>query len=274
MPLGSDVPDNPTWSSPGTESGPGLSRRTILAWAAAGIPVGVLLDSILADPAFAEPAWRHPFQTRGTIVAGGHFNSWVLDNGDPRQTQHKGLDYSPPGAGTLIQAVAGGTVLESEDGTNSYGSYVLIRHDSTWQSLYAHMQFGSREVAAGDTVLSSSFLGRVGNTGVGSGAHLHIELRQNGIKVDPQPKIHTAQLASAQPTPPPAESQTEMILFNYNSTPLWALSAPGLWWETPDGVLADKIKAYLGGHPTPVLSPTQWNSLKAACLASVPVPTP
>jgi hypothetical protein len=100
---------------------------------------------------------------------------------------HEGTDLTP-GAGTPIGAVAAGTVAVSGWHSN-YGQYVIIEHlidGRKISSLYGHMQAGSTPLCVGDTVAVGAFVGRVGNTGISTGAHLHLEIRLDGtLPVDP-----------------------------------------------------------------------------------------
>jgi murein DD-endopeptidase MepM/ murein hydrolase activator NlpD len=99
---------------------------------------------------------------------------------------HRGLDFVP-GNGSPIFAVADGVVLDSQYG-GGYGQFVSIEHTLNGQSIvtvYAHMQRGSSPLAEGDTIRAGKLVGLVGNTGVSTGPHLHLEVRINGEKVDP-----------------------------------------------------------------------------------------
>jgi murein DD-endopeptidase MepM/ murein hydrolase activator NlpD len=66
---------------------------------------------------------------------------------------------------------------------------VRIFDGYTWEFVYGHMIEGSSTVNVGDTVVAGQIIGRVGNTGSSTGAHLHFEIRENGIAIDPMP-IH------------------------------------------------------------------------------------
>jgi len=86
---------------------------------------------------------------------------------------HTGLDYAVP-AGTAVMTVGSGTVVES--GFNkSYGNYIKVKHANGLYSLYAHLS--NRTVSAGQTVREGAIIGKSGNTGNSTGAHLHFEIR-------------------------------------------------------------------------------------------------
>jgi murein DD-endopeptidase MepM/ murein hydrolase activator NlpD len=99
---------------------------------------------------------------------------------------HNGLDFTP-GAGTPIGSIADGVVIATGVG-GAYGNSVSVEHvinGQTVRSLYAHMQYGSIGVAAGQHVTVGTYLGAVGSTGRSTGAHLHLEISLNGVSVDP-----------------------------------------------------------------------------------------
>lgn len=104
-------------------------------------------------------------------------------------TDHLGVDFTP-GVGVPIQIIADGVVRQvvaRDDG--GCGVNVTIDHMIGGQlvtSKYCHMQAGSVRVSAGQQVAVADIVGRVGNTGISTGAHLHFEIRLNGTEpVDP-----------------------------------------------------------------------------------------
>lgn len=104
-------------------------------------------------------------------------------------TNHLGVDFTP-GEGVPIQIIADGVVREVVLGDNGgCGVNVTIDHminGALVSSKYCHMQRGSVQVQAGQAVTVADIVGKVGNTGVSTGAHLHLEIRLNGTEpVDP-----------------------------------------------------------------------------------------
>ncbi|MHA6693886.1 M23 family metallopeptidase [Homoserinimonas sp. A520] len=102
-------------------------------------------------------------------------------------SNHLGVDFVP-GLGAPIQAIADGVVREVNIGGSAYGVNVIIDHEINGQkvtSLYAHMQWGSPAVAAGQAITVGQYLGDVGNTGASTGPHLHLEIHVNDKPVDP-----------------------------------------------------------------------------------------
>lgn len=73
---------------------------------------------------------------------------------------------------------------------NSYGNYVLIKHDNGMYTMYAHMKYGSVSVKLGQRVSRGQVIGYMGNTGNSLGAHLHFEVRdKNNKQIDPMAYI-------------------------------------------------------------------------------------
>ena len=103
-------------------------------------------------------------------------------------TMHRGIDLLP-GAGTPIYAIADGVVSGYQEGWG-YGTHVFIDHTIDGQSvtsLYAHMQTGSSPLSPGDTVAVGDFIGLVGATGAVTAPHLHLEIRVDGVAINPLP---------------------------------------------------------------------------------------
>lgn len=110
---------------------------------------------------------------------------------------HNGIDVGDGG-------IMGGTCVASQSGTvigvvnccthnfaknyscgcgGGYGNYVLISHDGTYSTIYAHMT--SAWVSVGDYVQQGQAIGSIGCTGHSTGAHLHFEIRVNGVAQNP-----------------------------------------------------------------------------------------
>jgi len=101
-------------------------------------------------------------------------------------SNHQGLDFDPAD-GTAFNAVAAGEVVEVND-DGYLGKWVVIRHDVdglVFESMYAHMIRDSTGVEVGQIVKAGDYIGRVGNTGVTSGSHLHLAIRVDDVPVDP-----------------------------------------------------------------------------------------
>lgn len=99
---------------------------------------------------------------------------------------HQGLDFNP-GSGTPIFAIADGVVIQAEH-SGGFGNHAIIEHVINGQrvtSTYAHMTTGSSPLVVGEQILVGDFIGTVGSTGTSTGAHLHFEIRIDGIAIDP-----------------------------------------------------------------------------------------
>jgi len=96
---------------------------------------------------------------------------------------HKGVDFSAK-TGTPVIATASGAVEKVEFMKGGYGKYIQIKHDDQYQTLYA--QLSEMNVQVGDKVEKGQLIGKVGNTGMSTGPHLHYEVIKNGEKVDPK----------------------------------------------------------------------------------------
>lgn len=97
-------------------------------------------------------------------------------------TNHMGTDFAAP-AGTAIKSLRDGKVVASYY-HNRQGHVIRVQQDDGVVAQYQHMQSKS-PIGVGQTVSAGQTIGKVGSTGASSGAHLHLEIEQNGKKVDP-----------------------------------------------------------------------------------------
>ena len=97
-------------------------------------------------------------------------------------TNHKGVDIGRVGYNTQIKAAKAGTVIVSQY-SSSYGNYVVVSHGSGNTTLYAHMS--SRSVSVGQKVSQGTVLGITGSTGNSTGPHLHFEITENSMRINP-----------------------------------------------------------------------------------------
>lgn len=95
---------------------------------------------------------------------------------------HPGMDIRAP-LGTEIYPVISGKVSLVARSKYGYGHYVEVTHSDGKVSLYAHM--GKIYVEEGDEVTTASALGQVGMTGRTTGPHLHLEIMNQGKKINP-----------------------------------------------------------------------------------------
>ena len=96
---------------------------------------------------------------------------------------HQGVDYGAP-MGAEVVSVASGRVLSvSSDSTN--GWMVRIRHASGYVSHYLHLSAFAQGIREGAPVEQGETIGRVGDSGLTTGPHLHYGLQKNGTFVNP-----------------------------------------------------------------------------------------
>ncbi len=97
---------------------------------------------------------------------------------------HRGTDFAAP-TGTPIMASGSGTVTRAR-WCGGGGNCVKIKHNSTYETIYAHMSKFAKGVKEGKKVKQGQIIGYVGSTGMSTGPHLHYEVVVNGKKVNSQ----------------------------------------------------------------------------------------
>ena len=103
---------------------------------------------------------------------------------DGYNKMHRGTDFAAP-KGTPIMA-SGNGVVKKAGWCGGGGNCVKIRHNSTYQTIYAHMSKFARGIKVGVRVKQGQIIGYVGSTGKSTGPHLHYEVIVNGKKVNSQ----------------------------------------------------------------------------------------
>ena len=126
-----------------------------------------------------ERRWTGPFQRPGAGTISSYFGTHRAYDGGPYTAYHSGADLRAP-TGTPVSASAAGTVILAEP-TAIHGNLVVIDHGWGVLSGYAHLS--AMEVAAGQQVAAGDLIGKVGNTGLSTGSHLHWEVWVAGISV-------------------------------------------------------------------------------------------
>lgn len=96
---------------------------------------------------------------------------------------HSGVDYAAP-TGTPIVAAAEATI-NFMGRQRGYGKMVILKHDDSYETAYAHMSGFAQGLKEGDRVSQGTVIGYVGQTGFATGPHLHFEVRINGVQQDP-----------------------------------------------------------------------------------------
>ena len=97
---------------------------------------------------------------------------------------HRGTDFAAP-KGTPIMA-SGNGIIQKAGWCGGGGNCVKIRHNSTYETIYAHMSKFARGIKKGVRVKQGQTIGYVGSTGKSTGPHLHYEVVVNGKKINSQ----------------------------------------------------------------------------------------
>jgi murein DD-endopeptidase MepM/ murein hydrolase activator NlpD len=170
---GPTVADGLTWLQVASQAG---VEPPLRGWVATADPSGIQLvmhTAAVAALQIARPCDRQWPLTQGwgtwpEFYARFHYDGVPLKG-------HNGLDFGTP-VDTPILACADGTVLRVDFEPGGFGNFMLVRH--AWgESLYAHLN--RVDVAVGSTVTSGQQIALSGNTGAGTGAHLHFGIRIN-----------------------------------------------------------------------------------------------
>jgi len=102
-------------------------------------------------------------------------------------TGHSGIDIGVP-VGTPVRSIMDGIVIAANSKMRGYGNGVFIDHgiinDKHIVSEYGHLS--EFEVKVGDKVTKGQIIAKSGNSGISTGPHLHLTIRENGIPVNPQ----------------------------------------------------------------------------------------
>lgn len=96
---------------------------------------------------------------------------------------HKGVDFRAP-TGTPIPAAGAGRVV-ARGFNRGHGNYIKLRHNGSYETLYAHLSKFAKGVVVGTAVRQGQIIGYAGSTGMSTGPHLHYEIIKNGTHVNP-----------------------------------------------------------------------------------------
>ena len=97
---------------------------------------------------------------------------------------HMGTDFAAP-KGTPIMASGDGKIIKA-GWCGGGGNCIKIKHNNTYQTVYAHMSKFGRGIKKGSRVKQGQIIGYVGSTGMSTGPHLHYEVIENGKKINSQ----------------------------------------------------------------------------------------
>ncbi len=124
--------------------------------------------------------WNGPFRLPVEAAISSVFGTRRSYNGGPYNSYHEGVDFDI-GAGAAVHAPADGVVVLAEP-LAVRGNAVVIDHG--WGILTGYWHLSRIEVTVGQPVRTGDVIGRVGNTGLSTGAHLHWDFWVGGINVD------------------------------------------------------------------------------------------
>lgn len=136
--------------------------------------------SVSAQPALADPLPSGKITRRfGTS----------LNPFSKKEESHKGVDLAAPDGTAVVSAGEGMVELATTEYAPlpSAGTVVIVDHGSGRKTFYSHLS--RLDVKAGERVRRGQALGGVGNTGVSTGPHLHLELWEGKVHVDPATAI-------------------------------------------------------------------------------------
>jgi lipoprotein NlpD len=142
----------------------------------ASLPTALAVPAPLAVPAVAEEeklSWMWP--SEGKVVA-------TFDEG-----KNKGIDIAGK-AGQLVMAAGAGKVMYAGSGIRGYGNLVIVKHNNSMLSAYAHNR--TIVVKEGQTVAKGQPIAEMGDSDADS-VKLHFEIRQQGKPVDPSKFLPT-----------------------------------------------------------------------------------
>ena len=126
---------------------------------------------------------RGLFAETGEACADGLLPAGYDGMADPitgEEAFHRGTDLACS-EGTLVRAAMNGVVIAARRSA-TYGNYLCLSHSGGQETLYAHLQY--LFVRAGEVVQAGQPLGTAGETGRSTGAHLHFELLEQGVRYD------------------------------------------------------------------------------------------
>ena len=116
---------------------------------------------------------RFLWPVNGKVISG-----FGMRNGE----KHAGIDIKAE-EGKPVKAAESGKVIYSGNGLNGYGNLIIIKHEGTFFTVYAHNK--KNLASEGALVEKGEEIAQVGETGRATTPHLHFEIRKNKVTVDP-----------------------------------------------------------------------------------------
>ncbi len=113
---------------------------------------------------------------------------------------HHGVDYAAA-AGTPVQSIGDGTVIDKGFQAKGGGNYLKIKHNSIYTTTYMHLKGFAKGISKGTKVKQGQVIGYVGSTGISTGPHLDFRMQKNGTYIDP--------LKFKSPSAPPVDKKAK-----------------------------------------------------------------
>lgn len=156
-----------------------------------GVEPGMLvfLPGVAPDAAMERLAQVRERENRYLWPAQGRITSYYgrRNLGMGTSSFHRGIDVAAP-TGTSVHAARSGTVSFAGWSEAGYGYLVRVRHMGREETYYAHLS--EIHVSVGQHLEQGEALGRIGNTGLSTGPHLHFEIRREGSAQDPLAELN------------------------------------------------------------------------------------
>lgn len=164
----SNRPNSPTVGAPGIAQKPSIVPKSKQADRTKNKALQTSSDQPDDFPS-GPPNWRWP--AKGQVIAGFEANSGL----------NQGIDIRG-NLGEPVEAAADGRVVYAGSGLRGYGNLVIIKHNDTYLSAYAHNR--SLKVAEGEKVKAGQIIAEIGRSGSDQ-SKLHFEIRRDGKPVNP-----------------------------------------------------------------------------------------
>jgi murein DD-endopeptidase MepM/ murein hydrolase activator NlpD len=128
----------------------------------------------------------YAWPVRGGRISQGYGMTSYAKSGAYGGAGHNGIDIAAP-VGTPIYATSAGTVVSVGFNNNSYGKWIVIKHNDGYYSLYGHLS--AQNVSNGQSVSQGQSIGAIGMTGFTSGPHLHFTIYvPNSLRIGSSPQ--------------------------------------------------------------------------------------
>ena len=135
------------------------------------LPENVSLEQAILDFDYCTPV-------SGTLSSGFGYRNHPIEG---EERFHYGVDLAAD-TGTEVGCFADGVVTAVGE-SSSYGKYCIVRHDNGFSTLYAHCS--KVTASSGASVKEGQKIAEVGETGMATGPHLHFELHEEGVYLNP-----------------------------------------------------------------------------------------